>query len=130
MGEEAADYVNRVFQKLIAVCPAWKNSADGDPTNWANMYKIELVAALKDAGVTKGEQISKGIAETRQAGKPFLPAPGEFAKACRGGDLKGLSHQTAAYRLVDKRNLLPAPKADKESALSIISSMKKAIAGK
>lgn len=124
MEAEAGEYINRIFQKLIAVCPAWKTSCDGDTTQWANLYKIELVAALKEAGVTKGEQISKGVAETRKAGKPFLPAPGEFANNCVDGDKSGLSHNTAAYRLIDKKNLLPAPKASKETGLSELSKIR------
>ena len=124
---QAGEYINKIFQRLIVLAPAWKTAIEGNPDAWADMYKAELLTALKEAGVTKGEQISKGVAETRKAGKPFLPAPGEFANNCIGGDKIGLSHNTAAYRIVEKRNLLPAPKASKETGLSELSKIRQAL---
>lgn len=93
----AADYIGKIFEKLIVLCPAWKTAIDGDATKWSNLYKIELTAALKDVGVKTGEQIKAGLSAVRLEGKPFLPAPGEFARLCTGKTEDGLSHNTAAY---------------------------------
>jgi len=99
--KEAADYFNKIFRRLVVICPAWKQGIDGDVDSWAADYKQELIAAIRDAGVTRGEQIRYGIEAYRAKGKPFLPAPGEFANLCSQQiNFKGLSHKTAAYRKV------------------------------
>jgi len=53
---------------------------------------------LKSAGVKTNEQIEGGIEKIRHEGSPFLPAPGQFAKACLGDEGGDLSHNTAAYK--------------------------------
>jgi hypothetical protein len=82
---------------MIVICPAWKASVDGDSTEWADRYKSELSAVLKESGVRSGELIKSGLSNMRKAGSPFLPSPGQFAKYCMGTTDSGLTHRTAAY---------------------------------
>ena len=98
LSTEAADYIGRIFEKLVVNCPAWKTAVDGDAAKWATLYKIELTEALKMAGVKTGDQIKAGLSAVRLEGKPFLPAPGQFAKLCLGKAEERLSHNSAAYR--------------------------------
>lgn len=79
------------------ICPAWKNSVDGDPTSWADRYKAELAASLREAGVVTGEQIKAGLGALRKSGRPFLPSPGGFAKLCIGKN-EEWQYNTAAYK--------------------------------
>jgi len=111
----------------VILCPAWKQAIDGDPKVWGEKYKAEMALALKEAGVTKGEQIKAGLAEFRRKGKPFLPGPGEFAQMCSGSQATGLTHNTAAYKFfdrMDEQKRLPKPSRPKNETAKILSGIK------
>ena len=132
--EQAKEYINKVFERITVITPAWKNSIEGDAGVWIRRYKSELVSALRDSGAKTGEQIKAGLSELRKTGSPFLPSPGKFAEYCMGNSGDRLSHNTAAYRCnwKDKEEGIPLRQlvhkrsaADVERGLSCISELRK-----
>jgi hypothetical protein len=75
-------------------------------------YKRQLLEALIREGVTKWEQVQKGLDGTTSA---FLPNVNDFAKQCMGGDEMTGTWGTGAHKLYKPEESLPLLKADKDS---------------
>lgn len=69
--------------RLTACAPGWRQAPSGDHTKWAETYKAELFASLVDYKAASREAVGQGIRRWKRMGKPWLPAPGEFAELCR-----------------------------------------------
>lgn len=104
--------MNKIFRELQILCTAWKQAIDHDVNSYTADYKRQLLEALMREGVTKWEQVQKGLDATTSA---FLPNVNDFAKLCMGnGEMTG-SWGTGAHKMYKPEESLPLLKADPES---------------
>lgn len=79
--EKTAAVVNALFERLIAINPAYKQSWPNEQSLAAT--KREWVFAFIDAEITTTEQLKKGLSKCRLAPSPFIPSPGQFIEWCK-----------------------------------------------
>lgn len=117
--------MNKIFRELQILCTAWKQAIDHKVDAYVSDYKRQLLEALIREGVTKWEQVQKGLAATTS---PFLPNPNDFAKLCMGnGEITG-SWGAGAHKMYDKSKALPELPASKEFSKGQIDNLKGIVA--
>lgn len=78
--EETASVVNQLFDRLVAINPAFKQA-------WPTEYefkatKKEWTLAFIEAGISSIDRVKKGLKNVRMNASPFVPSPGEFISMC------------------------------------------------
>jgi hypothetical protein len=95
--------INRLFERLTAICPAfrhsWPTQKDFDNT------KLEWMKAFKLANLFDVEKIKRGIEKYSLLPTAFVPSPGQFIKLCQE-DEKEIRPQsdTRDYLMLEKWN--------------------------
>ncbi|MDG6894546.1 replication protein P [Volucribacter amazonae] len=83
-----AMFVDRLFLRLKAIFPAWRNAFDSEQTyEEAKVYWLE---ALVNNGITTAEQFKRGLAQAELSTSPFLPSVGQFISWCQDEDYHAL----------------------------------------
>lgn len=78
--EFAKKVINKVFDELAVIFPAWKNAW---PTKKElDMAKLQWTKAFVENGISSLEQIQYGFKKARQAETDFLPSCGKFVSWC------------------------------------------------
>ena len=108
--EFAKSIIDRVFNNLAIIFPAWKyNWKSDDPTDPDKLLrsaKREWTKAFVENEICTMEQISNGFKKARQSNTDFLPSCGKFISWCKpsASDL-GYPNTNEALRLcVQYRN--------------------------
>ena len=120
VSERDAKLINWIFDRMLVICPGYKNAVDGDPDAWAGRYKRELVSAMVEANVTRDDQVNQGLKVLRSTTNPFMPSVGQFVAMCRPPEVK------AAHR---PYKALPVQRSDPETAASAIQGLRRALHG-
>ena len=78
--EFAKSVIDKVFNELSVIFPAWKNAW---PTNKEmDMAKLQWTKAFVENNICSIEQIQYGFKKARQSGTDFLPSCGKFISWC------------------------------------------------
>lgn len=94
--EQISNAVNRVFQRLKVIFPAWKTAfADENDYAEAKRYWLETLIA---EGITV-YQLKNGIEQARLSNNPFFPSLGQFIEWCK-------TDNYAQYGLPNEEKLL------------------------
>lgn len=84
--EFAKSIIDRVFDNLAIIFPAWKHNWKSDDPNQPDkvlrMAKREWTKAFVENDISTVEQISFGFAKARRAETDFLPSCGKFISWC------------------------------------------------
>lgn len=75
------EIVNQLFQRLLAINPAFKQAWPTEEEFKAT--KKEWVLAFQEANINTIEHLKKGLAKVRLNPSPFIPSPGEFIAMCK-----------------------------------------------
>ena len=82
----AKSIIDRVFDNLAIIFPAWKHNWKSDDPNQPDkvlkMAKREWTKAFVENDISTLEQISCGFAKARRAETDFLPSCGKFISWC------------------------------------------------
>lgn len=78
--QTTASIVNYLFEKLIAISPAFKQAWPNESEFQAT--KKEWVLAFVESNINSIEFLKKGLAALRKSPTPFVPSPGEFIEMC------------------------------------------------
>jgi len=102
--EFAKNIINKVFDQLSIIFPAWKYNWKTDKE--ISSAKMEWTKAFNENGISTLEQIKLGFAKARQSESDFLPSPGKFISWCKPSpeDLGYPSEQAALTKCVSHRN--------------------------
>ena len=79
--DKTARIVNQLFERLIAINPAFKQAWPTEEEFRAT--KKEWTLAFAESGINSIEQIKKGLAKQRLSASPFVPSPGAFMASCK-----------------------------------------------
>lgn len=79
--ETTASIVNQLFDRLIAINPAFKQAWPTEHEFQAT--KKEWVLAFEDARINTIEQLKSGLKSVRMNPSPFIPSPGQFIQMCK-----------------------------------------------
>ena len=77
----AKNIINKVFDQLSLIFPAWKYNWKTDKT--LNAAKMEWTKAFNESGINTLAQIKFGFAKARKHESDFLPSPGKFISWCK-----------------------------------------------
>ena len=95
--QATVEVVNRLFNELRAIFPAWRQAWPNDGALAA--AKRSWIKGFTSAGINRLEQIRYGIDRCRESGADFAPSVGKFIQWCRPTpELLGLPSANAAYR--------------------------------
>lgn len=78
---ETAEVVNRLFEELQAIFPAWRYSCPTDKA--VEIAKKNWIKAFVDEGINSIEQIQLGLKLARKSKNPYMPATGVFIDWCK-----------------------------------------------
>lgn len=78
--EKSIKIVNTIFERLVAINPAFKQAWPTDVELAA--AKREWVIAFEDSGIKDLHLIKKGLSKVRLDSSPFPPSPGRFMAWC------------------------------------------------
>jgi hypothetical protein len=108
----AKNVINKVFNELAVIFPAWKHAWPTDKE--LSMAKLQWTKAFVENNISTMEQISYGFAKARKSETDFLPSCGKFISWCEPSfDDLGYPSQSEAlrkcisYRNATKLNLKP-----------------------
>lgn len=79
--DKTIDVVNYLFERLIAINPAFRQAWPTEQEFKAT--KKEWVLAFIDAKINKIEQLKRGLSKVRVDPSPFIPSPGAFIAHCK-----------------------------------------------
>lgn len=101
--ERDALFVERLFTRLKAIFPAWRNTFHTSAEEAA--ARQEWVSAMAANGCTGVDAIKRGLAEAQRQASPFWPSVGQFMAWCGGdGIIDGLDESQAFLQsLIDPR---------------------------
>jgi len=106
---EAADYINDVFKRLTAICPAWKQAFAS--TEELNSVKKEWITGFFDSGIRSKAVVDYALSKLRESGDAFIPPVGRFIGWCREGNLpEGTKNSLQGYKEVCEYQCLPREK--------------------
>lgn len=89
--------VNKLFNELQAIFPAWRQAWPDDKALAA--AKRSWIKGFAAAGITSLEQIRFGLEQCRQSGADFAPSVGKFIAWCQPTpEMLGLPNADRAYR--------------------------------
>lgn len=109
MTKEAAEYINEIFSRMQAICPAWKQAFSS--TEELNLAKQEWTIGFYDSGVKSKQAVDYGLNKLRQSGNPFIPPVGQFIDWCRDGIMPaGTKNALESYKEVCAYQCLPCEK--------------------
>lgn len=93
---EGERFVNALFDRLKAICPAWKQAYP--TTEDLNSAKREWMDKFYVEGVSKKSSIDYAIEQLKSTSNPFFPTVGQFIEWCHEGGLpEGTLSATDAY---------------------------------
>lgn len=108
--EFAKSIIDRVFNNLAIIFPAWKHNwksdDPSDPDKVLRSAKREWTKAFVENNISTMEQIKYGFAKARKSETDFLPSCGKFISWCEPSaeDLGYPSEQQAMKQCVTYRN--------------------------
>lgn len=108
--EFAKSIIDRVFNNLAIIFPAWKHNWKSDdpkdPDKVLRSAKREWTKAFVENNISTMEQIKFGFAKARKSESDFLPSCGKFISWCTPSaeDLGYPSEQQALKRCIDYKN--------------------------
>jgi len=108
--EFAKSIIDRVFNNLAIIFPAWKHNWKSDdpqdPDKVLRSAKREWTKAFVENNISTMEQISYGFAKARKSETDFLPSCGKFISWCSPSpeDLGYPSEQQALRKCIEYRN--------------------------
>lgn len=82
---ESEVFVNRLFDRIIAICTAWKQAYP--TTQELNNAKCEWMDKFYSEGIGKKSSIDYAIEQLKDSSNPFFPTVGQFIEWCHEGDL-------------------------------------------
>ena len=102
--EFAKNIINKVFDQLSIIFPAWKYNWKTDQE--ISSAKMEWTKAFNENDITTLEQIKFGFAKARQSESDFLPSPGKFISWCKPSpeDLGYPSEQESLRKCISHKN--------------------------
>ena len=106
----AKSIIDRVFNNLAIIFPAWKHNwksdDPNDPDKVLRSAKREWTKAFVENNISTMEQISYGFAKARKSETDFLPSCGKFISWCSPSpeDLGYPTEQQAMSECVKHRN--------------------------
>lgn len=102
VNENAANFIDYVFDSLKALFPAWKNAW---PTvDIENRTKREWVKAFVENGIKSSKQVKLGIKACRSLETDFIPSVGKFISLCRvTPENLGLPNADEAFKIASFR---------------------------
>lgn len=86
--QQAGILVNKIFNGLKAIFPAW--AAAIKDQDYQNQAKAEWLKGLIENGITSDHQIEAGFVKARAHNSPFLPSIGQFIEWCK--QATGVNH--------------------------------------
>ena len=110
--EFAKSIIDRVFNNLAIIFPAWKHNwksdDPSDPEKVLRSAKREWTKAFVENDISTLDQITYGFAKARKSESDFLPSCGKFISWCSPSpeDLGYPSEQRALMMCVTHRNKL------------------------
>jgi len=103
---EAQDYINDIFKRLSAICPAWKQAFSS--TEEINAAKEEWITGFYDAGISSKSSVEYALGELRKSGEAFIPPVGRFIDWCHEGNLPaGTKSVDESFKEIVTYNCLP-----------------------
>jgi hypothetical protein len=103
---EAGEYINEVFTRLTAICPAWKQAFSS--TKELNAVKKEWITGFYDSGIKSKHVVDYALAKLRESGEAFIPPVGRFIAWCREGSLpEGIKGCLDSYKEIQGYLALP-----------------------
>lgn len=108
--EFAKNIIDRVFNNLAIIFPAWKHNWKSDdasdPDKILRSAKREWTKAFVENNISTMDQISFGFTKARQADTDFLPSCGKFISWCKPSpeDLGYPTEQQAMRLCITHRN--------------------------
>ena len=102
----AKNIINKVFDQLAVIFPAWKH-AWGSDRELSNA-KMEWTKAFNENGINTLEQVKHGFLKARRSGSDFLPSCGKFIAWCEPSaeDYGYPSEEQALRACIKHRNAL------------------------
>ena len=79
--EFAKNIINKVFDQLSVIFPAWKHAWPTDKE--LSLAKMEWTKAFNENGINTLEQVKFGFMKARRSESDFLPSCGKFIAWCR-----------------------------------------------
>lgn len=103
------EYINEVFKRLTAICPAWKQAFSS--TEELNSVKKEWITGFFDSGIRSKAVVDYALSKLRESGDAFIPPVGKFIGWCREGNLpEGTKNCLESYKEVCAYQCLPREK--------------------
>ena len=103
---DAMEYINDVFKRLTAICPAWKQAFS--TTEELNAVKQEWITGFYDSGIRSKAVVDYALSKLRESGDAFIPPVGKFIGWCREGNLpEGTKNSLESYKEVCAYQCLP-----------------------
>lgn len=101
--QKTGEVVNALFERLIAINPAFKQAWPTDASLQAT--KKEWIIAFMEVGIDSISRLKKGLAKCRLSTSPFIPSIGEFISWCNvTPDDVGAPDVETAYRQACKNS--------------------------
>lgn len=100
----AKNIIDKVFDQLSVIFPAWKHALPTDKD--LSMAKLEWTKAFTENGINSLEQIKYGFIKARRSESDFLPSCGKFISWCTPSaeDLGYPSESQALKECIAHRN--------------------------
>ena len=103
--ESTEQLINKLFNELSGIFPAWKNAFDGQ--EGINEAKRQWLKGFQENGVNRWEWIEDGLQYARKSESPFLPSVGQFIEWAKPHDptsyLNQLNEDVRAMMLLDRK---------------------------
>lgn len=82
--ETVAKFVDRLFERLKAIFPAWK-SAFAEEKDYHEAKRV-WTQALFNNGISTAAQFKTGLQQAEKSASPFFPSVGQFIEWCKSGN--------------------------------------------
>ena len=106
---DAAEYINEVFKRITAICPAWKQAFSNSEELAA--IKKEWMTGFFDSNIRSKQSVDFAMSKLRDSGEAFIPPVGRFIEWCRDGAMpEGTKNTLQAYKEVIAYQCLPREK--------------------
>ena len=106
---DAAEYINEVFKRITAICPAWKQAFSSSEE--LSAIKKEWMTGFFDSNIRSKQSVDFAMSKLRDSGEAFIPTVGRFIGWCRDGAMpEGTKNTLQAYKEVCAYQCLPREK--------------------